>query len=169
MPDYYNDNAKSNVKALKKQFAPYGDVSVVSVENAILITTADTRAAGDRERVIPLQEGIEIVKLEIQVISGRGAAGNFDLGTRQIDSLSPLPANRRITADRSWTDDKDYFLDGQSFQTPGYINTVSIRRHKPLYIDQPNVWLEATWNTAITNAQNVTMDFLMWYRTQGQK
>ena len=166
MPDYYNDNVKQLKKEMDNQFAPYGDVSMFALNGVVSIPNGVARANGDRDRICRLQNGIVVLSVDFHVRNGLGAAGTFDLGHRQI---APPRSNQNLKQFRDdWVDDPDYLLDGQSFQSAGQGNTFSLNGHRPLYVNRSEVWLEITWRTAISNAQDVEMDMRVWYRTKGQ-
>ena len=167
MPDYYTQQAKNNQKDLDNQFAPYGDVSRYFVENAILIPSGVSRAVNDRDRIVKLQNGIVVLEIDLIVTDGVGAASTVDIGTRQI--ASPKSNNALDQVREDWTDDRDYFFDGVSVQTANRIsNSLSSRAHKPLYVNRGEVWLEVTWQSAVSNAQTIAADLHITYRTKGQ-
>lgn len=148
MPDYDVDGL-----ALQKVYTgPDGNLSrhVALMQ----ITRTTTRAAGDREFIAPLPQGMMVHDVRAIIEDGQGAASNIDVGHVQ-------------KGEGSWADDPDYFLDGQSIQNPAAVSSLFTTRHAPLKITAKDVFLTATFNAAIPNNQDVRIRFYIDYEYIG--
>ena len=145
--------AKFNIPGLYSQtdyFGPDGNMSQI---RASINNTGQARAAADSDFVMKLPRGVTITKVEV-VVSDTGT-GTIDVGTEQKNSKG------------TWTDDKDYFLDGASIAAIGYFDSLATRRHKPLYIDEDSVFLTVTYVAANAAAVNFQAEISVWYEVTG--
>ena len=143
------------VPGLNQQVAhiwAHGNFSLLPVTTVDL--TGVARAAGDLEYVRKLPRGITVVSVVATVRGVGGSGDTLDVGTKQ-------------KGDGNWTDDGDYFIDGQSIAAAVSTESRSNTQHAPLYIDEENVYLTATYPAAIGAAENVVVDFYVHYVNTG--
>ena len=94
-------------------------------------------AAADIVYVAPLPQGAVIHKIEAVVHEVAAADETFSLGTEQKGA-------------GNWVDDDDYFLAAQAADEKAAFDSLSVTKHRPLTVDEPNVYLTVKADTAIT-------------------
>ena len=145
---------KRNLEGVQYQrdhFAPYGNMCQIRAQ---IDLDGVARVSADVDYLMKLPRGATITKVEMVVSNAADTSDDVDLGTEQ-----------KGTGD--WTDDVDYFLDAASVVANGYFDSLATTMHKPLYIDEDNVYLILTFNDAIAAANDFAAEFTVWYETTG--
>jgi len=147
MADYDRDGLQYD----HDYFGPDGNVS--QIRCTLDITAA--RAANDVEYLMKLPNGVLVFRVEM-LIRNAVSGDNVDIGTRQ-------------KGEGTWTDDDDYFFDGQSIAANGIQDSIGRRHHEALEITEDEVYLVQKYNTAKANNQRFTADYYIWYEAIGNR
>ena len=148
---------KRNLEGVQYQrdhFAPYGNMCQIRVE---IDLDNVARVSADVDYLMKLPRGTTITKVEMVVSNAADSGDDIDLGTEQKGTGG------------TWTDDVDYFLDAASIAAAIRFDSLATTRHKPLYIDEDNVYLTLTFNDAVAAGNDFAAEFYVWYETTGNR
>ena len=129
----------------------YGNLQQVVVD---LDLDSTRRGATDTDSLMLLPKGATILSVRMVVVDGAAGSDTIDLGTVQ-------------DGDGGWTDDVDYFFDGQAINTEGTFDSLPTSRHAPLVIDEDNVYLTVTYNDTVNAANNLHIRYYVNYQVEG--